>query len=121
MAIARSVYSIGLAFALALGPSFTVLGADEAKPVGQVILSTATPSSPGGNAVLEMRAASAVPATTSAVPAAGKPGEMPTKPETPGQPSAKPEDAKKETIKPIHRPSARLAERQTSFRHKGRC
>jgi len=108
MATAPWVFSIGLAVALALGPAFTVLGADEAKPTDQVILSAATASSPGGNVVLEMNGASAAPVTTSAVPAvSGKPGKMPAGPETPGQPSPKPEDAKtKESVKPIHRPSA---------------
>jgi len=108
MATAPRVFSIGLAIALALGPAFTVLGADEAKPVGQAILSTATPSSPGGNVVLEMTGAATVPASTSVVPAvSGKHGKMPAELETPGQRSPKPEDAKtKESIKSIHRPSA---------------
>ncbi len=94
-----------------LAPAIGVLGADEEKPAALAIPSSATPYAPAGSPTIVIQPGSAtpvVPATTPPGPAGhDKPGEMPAKPETPGQPAGKPDDAKtKEPIKPIHRPPA---------------
>ncbi|MGO9110161.1 MAG: secretin N-terminal domain-containing protein [Thermoguttaceae bacterium] len=110
MATARWLFSVGLAWALVPGLALELLSAEEQKPAGSSIQATAVPRGPGGNVMIEGKAALGVPGAIPGMPAAnGKPGEMP-KPGVPGQPTANPQDAKaKETVKPIQRPSAPAA------------
>ena len=108
MAAARRIFSAGLACALVPGLALGVLAANEAKPTAPAVQATTAPYSAGGYSAIEIQSAPVPSAATVIVPAAGdNPGSMPAKPETPGQPSAKSDDAKtKEPIKHIHRPSA---------------
>jgi len=105
MAATRWGVSVGLAFVLVLWPAIRMLDAEEEKPVGAGVASTAAQLNLGENPVVERKAASAVSTTHSAVP--GKRVKIAARTDTSGQSSEKPEDAKTtEPIRPVHRPSS---------------